>query len=310
MMSEVDDSKVLGVVNDIQRMSICDGPGYRTTVFLKGCYLNCQWCHNPEGKRRYPEVFPYIPNCIGCGECLDVCATGALTLEEGNKPLIDKGLCVACFQCVKACKYDALVVWGKIMAAGEVIDEVEKDKPFYDTSGGGMTLSGGEPMAQVDFALALLKLAKSRELNTALDTAGSPPWEDYEKVLPYVDLVLYDIKVMDSATHKDYAGLGNERILENARRIAQSGTKMRIRIPVIPGRNNTVENMRLTGEFVRGLGDVVEGIDLLPYHPYAGSKYRIFGLEYPFPEGEGLADQDVEPFVNVLIDYGDVTVGG
>ena len=309
-MSEVDDSRVLGVVNDIQRMSMCDGPGYRTTVFLKGCYLDCQWCHNPEGKGRYPEVFPYIPNCTGCGLCLDVCPTGALTLEEGNRPLIDRGKCIVCLQCVKACKYDALVVWGEIRTAAEVIDEVEKDKPFYVTSGGGMTLSGGEPMAQLDFCLALLRLAKSREIHTALDTAGSAPWADYEKVLPYVDLVLYDIKIMDSAAHKDYAGLGNEGILENARRIAEKGVKMRIRVPVIPYRNNTVENMRATGEFTRSLGDVVEGIDLLPYHPYAGSKYRIFGIPYPFPEGEGLPDADVEPFVNVLIDYADVTVGG
>lgn len=310
MMSEVDDSKVLGVVNDIQRMSICDGPGYRTTVFLKGCYLDCQWCHNPEGKRRYPEVLPYIPNCIGCGECLGVCPTGALTLEDGNRPFIDRGLCNVCFQCVDACRYDALVVWGSIRSAGEVIDEVEKDKPFYVTSGGGMTLSGGEPMAQPEFCLALMKLAKSRDINTALDTAGSAPWEDYAKVLPYVDLVLYDIKIMDSAAHKDYAGRGNEGILENARRIAEMGIKMRIRVPVIPGRNDSVENMRATGRFVETLGDAVEGIDLLPYHPYAGAKYRIFGLPYPFPEGEGLPDQDVEPFVNALIDYADVTVGG
>ncbi len=309
-MNGVDDSNVLGVVNDIQRMSMCDGPGYRTTVFLKGCYLNCQWCHNPEGKRRYPEVFPYIPNCTGCGECLDVCPTGALTLEDDNKPVIDRGLCSVCFQCVKVCKYDALVVWGKIMTAGEVIEEVEKDKPFYENSGGGMTLSGGEPMAQLEFTLALMKLAKSRDIDTALDTAGSGSWEDLEKVLEYTDLVLYDIKVMDSKSHKEYSGHGNELILENARRIAAKGIKMRIRIPVIPNRNNTVENMEETGKFIESLGDVVQGIDLLPYHPYAGSKYRIFGLPYPFPEGEGLPDQDVQPFINVLLDYADVTVGG
>lgn len=309
-MNSIDDSNILGVVNDIQRMSMCDGPGYRTTVFLKGCYLNCQWCHNPEGKRRYPEVFPYIPNCTGCRECLDVCPTGALTLEEDNRPVIDKGLCSVCLQCVKVCKYDALVVWGKIVTAGEVIDEVEKDKPFYVTSGGGMTLSGGEPMAQPEFALALMKLAKERGIDTALDTAGSAPWEDFEKVLEYTDLVLYDIKVMDSKSHKEYSGHGNELILENARRIAAKGIKMRIRIPVIPDRNNTVKNMEETGKFIESLGDMVQGIDLLPYHPYAGSKYRIFGLPYPFAEGEGLPDQDVEPFVNVLIEYADVTVGG
>ncbi|MDY6918323.1 MAG: glycyl-radical enzyme activating protein [Chloroflexota bacterium] len=309
-MGAENDRETLGVVNDIQRMSICDGPGYRTTVFLKGCYLDCQWCHNPEGKRRYPEVFPYIPNCIGCMKCVDVCPTGALTVEEENKPIIDKGLCNVCLQCVKVCKYDALVVWGKIMRAGEVMDEVEKDLPFYVNSGGGMTLSGGEPMAQPEFALALMKLAKALEIHTALDTAGNVPWEDFEKVLEYTDLVLYDIKIMDPQAHKEYSGRSNELILDNAKRIAGLGKKMRIRIPVIPGRNNTVENMRETGEFIRGLGDVVLGIDLLPYHPYAGSKYRIFGLPYPFPEGEGLADQSIDPFIDVLVDYADVTVGG
>jgi pyruvate formate lyase activating enzyme len=224
--------------------------------------------------------------------------------------VIDKGLCNVCLQCVKVCKYDALVVWGKIMTGGEVIEEVEQDRPFYVTSGGGMTLSGGEPMAQPEFALALMKLAKERGIDTALDTAGSEPWEDLEKVLEYTDLVLYDIKIMDSKSHKEYSGHGNEHILENARRIADKGVKMRIRIPVIPGRNDTIENMKATGKFIGSLGDVVQGIDLLPYHPYAGAKYRIFGLPYPFPEGEGLPDQDVEPFINVLIDYADVTVGG
>lgn len=309
-MAMVDDRQALGVVNDIQRMSICDGPGYRTTVFLKGCYLDCQWCHNPEGKRRYPEVLPYIPNCIGCMKCVDVCPTKALTIEEENRPLIDRGLCNVCLQCVKACKYDALVVWGKVVTAGEVIDEVEKDLPFYVNSGGGMTLSGGEPMAQPEFALALMRLAKRLDIHTALDTAGNVPWEDFEKILEYTDLVLFDIKIMDSQSHKEYSGRGNELILDNVKRIAAMGKRMRIRIPVIPGRNDNVENMRATGEFIKSLGDVVEGIDLLPYHPYAGSKYRIFGLPYPFPEGEGLADQSIDPFIDVLVDYADVTVGG
>jgi pyruvate formate lyase activating enzyme len=307
----MDEGQRLGIINDIQRMSVNDGPGFRTVVFLKGCLLACEWCHNPEGKRRYPEVIPFVNNCEGCNKCLEVCPTGALTIIEEKKPIIDKGLCTACLQCIGVCKYHALVCWGKIVTAREVMDDVTRDKPFFDESGGGLTVSGGEPLAQVEFTRALMMLAKETGIGTALDTCGHAPWEDLEKVLEYTDLVLFDIKNIDTKEHRKYAGLGNELILENARRIAQKGVKMRIRVPIIPGRNDSEESLRATAKFIGGLGSAVLGVDLLPYHPYAGGKYRAFGMDYPFPTGEGLNDDVLAPFVELFLDYvPEVTVGG
>lgn len=307
----IEESGASGVIYDIQRMSTCDGPGMRTTAFLKGCYLNCEWCHNPEGKRRYPEVIPYINNCTGCKQCLTVCPTGALAMKEEKVPWIDKSLCTTCLQCVKACKENALVWWGRILTVNEVMDEVAQDKQFYANSGGGMTLSGGEPMAQPEFTYNLMKEAKNRDIKTALDTCGYAPWADLERVLEFTDLVLFDIKNMDSRQHREYSGCGNELILENARRIAEKGIKMRIRVPIIPGRNDSMEGLEETAKFVQSLGDVVLGADLLTYHPYAGAKYKTFGMDYGFPAGEGLDDELVKPVIDLFLNYvEEVTVGG
>ncbi len=303
---------VFGIINDIQKMSMNDGPGYRTTVFLKGCALNCAWCHNPEGKNRYPEIIPFISNCTGCGECLKVCPTDAISLDrETSTPHIDRQLCSTCLQCVNVCQSDALIVWGKIMSVNQVMDEVLKDKVFYTNSKGGVTVSGGEPMVQSDFVTALFKAAKSEDISTALDTCGQAPWVDYEKVLPHTDLVLFDLKNMDTHKHESYAGLGNQLILENAEKIAEKGINMRIRIPVIPGTNDTTENWVKTAEFIKKLGKAVQGIDLLPYHPYVGGKYKAFGMDYPYPMGEGLEDESIEPIIGYFINCApEVSVGG
>ncbi|MBI5568717.1 MAG: glycyl-radical enzyme activating protein [Desulfomonile tiedjei] len=302
---------VFGVVNDIQRMCTCDGPGFRTVVFLKGCYLDCRWCHNPEGKRRFPEVIPYVGNCEGCGECLTVCPTGAVTVDDGLGPRIDRGLCSTCLQCVKACKYDALVLWGRIMLAEQVVAEVELDKMIHVNSGGGVTISGGEPMAQPDFVLAIMAACKARGISTALDTCGHAPWEDLKRVLEYTDLVMFDIKQMDGHKHREYSGVGNELILENAKRIASLGVPIRFRIPIIPGSNDSTRNWESAARFIECLGDAVLGVDLLPYHPFAGGKYRAFGMDYPYPGGEGLADDDVAPVIDLFLKHvPEVTVGG
>jgi pyruvate formate lyase activating enzyme len=197
------------------------------------------------------------------------------------------------------------------MPVGEVMEEVLQDKMFYDNSGGGMTVSGGEPMAQLEFLCSLMEAAKGEGINTALDTCGYAPWEDYERVLEFTDLVLFDIKNMDAKIHKDYSGAGNELILDNVRRIADKGIKMRMRIPIIPGRNDSLENMEDTAKFVESLGSSVLGVDLLSYHPFAGAKYRIFGMEYDFPIGEGMADDKVKPILDIFLKHvKEVTVGG
>ncbi len=301
----------IGVITHIQFFSLNDGPGIRTTVFLKGCRLDCKWCHNPEGKRHYPEVFPYIPNCTGCKACLDVCPTGALTFAEHLR--MDKGKCIVCKQCVEECQNDGIVLWGRLVTVKEVIEEVEKDKAFYKNSGGGMTLSGGEPLAQPEFTFALLKCARERGIGTALDTCGYVRWEVLEPILEWVDLVLLDLKNMDPGAHKEFTGVTNELILANARKIAEKGIKMRIRVPIIPGRNDSEDNLRKTAEFVEQLNrnNVIEGVDLLPYHPYAGAKYRIFGIGFPYPQGEGYPEEKLLSMVEIFCDHDlEVTVGG
>jgi pyruvate formate lyase activating enzyme len=324
-----------GVITEILRFSVNNGPGIRTTVFLKGCRLRCKWCHNPEGVRHYPEVFHFWPNCVDCGDCDEVCPSGAMTLlgkeewggdvrkieVEGEELLmkfskkmvrkirIDKALCIGCLRCVEACKHDAFVVAGEFTTVDKVMDEVKKDSVFYEVSGGGMTLSGGEPTAQPDFCYALLKAAKEAGLHTALDTNGYIDWDTLSKLLDYTDLVLYDIKLMDSEAHKEFSGASNEIILENAERIAKRGTEMRVRVPVIPNVNDSKRNLEETAKFAKSLG--VEFVDLLPYHPYAGQKYRQFSLDFPYPIGVGYPEEKLEELRKIFETQGlKTTIGG
>ncbi|MGQ9476626.1 MAG: glycyl-radical enzyme activating protein [Actinomycetota bacterium] len=303
----------VGYVNDIQFFSLSDGPGIRTTVFLKGCLLNCRWCHNPEGKRRFPEVLPYRNNCSGCGKCLEVCPTGAVEMDGPCLPRIRRDLCIDCFRCVAACPEQALVVWGKLMTVGEVLAEAEKDKPFYKHSGGGLTVSGGEPLAQPEFTYDLLAEARERGMNTALDTCGFVAWEVLERMLPVTDHFLLDLKHMDPEAHRSYCGAPNDVILANAQRLAEEARGLRFRIPLIPGFNDGEENLARTADFIHGLCHERKKceVDVLPYHPYAGAKYRIFGLHYPFPEGEGYPEERLYEIVRVFTSRRiAVTVGG
>ena len=303
----------LGIITNIQLFSLNDGPGIRTTVFLKGCIMNCRWCHNPEGVKKYPEVFPNSKKCTGCGKCVKACPAGAISFPHEKFPHINKDLCIVCESCVEVCESESMNLWGVFVRAGDVLDTVEKDKLFYDQSGGGLTISGGEPTTRFEFTLALLKGAKSRGINTALDTCGYLSWEKLNTLLEYTDIILYDLKHIDSEVHKDFTGRDNTIILENAKLIAEKNIPMRIRIPVIPGRTDTVEGLTKTAEFVAELDKkgTVLGVDLLPYHPYAGAKYRLFGLEYPFPEENRFTDDDIIQFIELFTENGiDVTVGG
>ncbi|KJS00742.1 MAG: hydroxybenzylsuccinate synthase activating enzyme HbsD [Peptococcaceae bacterium BRH_c4a] len=303
---------ITGVVTNIQYFTMFDGPGIRTTVFLKGCRLNCRWCHNPEGVRHYPEVFHLWSNCNDCGQCDNICPTGALQVVErlgheggvvtgGNAPgsipienrdkmvrkiRIDKGLCLGCRQCVEACPQAAFVISGEIMTVDEVIEKVAEERLMYENSdGGGLTLSGGEPTAQPEFCLALLKAAKEKGINTALDTCGYVRWDILNEMLDYTDVVLFDIKNMAPKAHREFTGVSNDLIQENARRIiARGGVEMRVRIPVIPGINDSAENMEKAAEFICALG--LKAVDILPFHPWAGQSYRLLGLDYPFTVGE------------------------
>ncbi len=250
---------------DIQRNSFVDGPGIRTTVFFKGCNLKCAWCHNPESQSAKPQMMFYKDKCTGCGKCKSVCP---YHLEQ----------CELCGNCTLYCPVDARKVCGKEHTVDEVLKEVLKDKAFYETSGGGVTFSGGECMLQIDFLAEILKKCKENGIHTAVDTAGHILFENFEKILPYTDLFLYDIKIFDSQKHKQYVGVSNELILENLKKLFERKAKLWIRIPIIPDVNDSIEEIQKIKDFLKTIG-TAEKIELLPYHAMGENKYRAIGKE-------------------------------
>ena len=262
---------------DIQRNSFVDGPGIRTTVFFKGCNLKCAWCHNPESQSAKPQMMFYKDKCTGCGKCKSVCP---YHLEQ----------CELCGKCTLYCPADARMVCGKEHTVDEVLKEVLKDKAFYETSGGGVTFSGGECMLQIDFLVEILKQCKENGIHTAVDTAGHIPFESFEKILPYTDLFLYDIKIFDSQKHKQYVGVSNELILENLKKLFERKAKLWIRIPIIPDVNDSIEEIQKIKDFLKTIG-TAEKIELLPYHAMGENKYRAIGKEpqiFKTPDAENM----------------------
>ncbi|MCL1951204.1 MAG: glycyl-radical enzyme activating protein [Oscillospiraceae bacterium] len=272
-----------GMVFDIQRTSVHDGPGIRTTVFLKGCNLRCFWCHNPESWRADADLLFYPTKCIGCGKCLAACPWGCHSMTPAGGHAISREKCTQCGACVKKCYPGALVLSGRERSVEDVMKTVRADAAFYQNSGGGVTVSGGEPLLQPEFTLALLKAAKEENIHTALDTAGHVAFSVFERVSPYVDLLLFDCKCMDSTVHKQATGAGNERILENLRRLGQGSTPVWVRVPVIPGVNDMEQNMTALREFLSGL-PAVQRLDLLTYHNLGAGKHANLGGEYAHKE--------------------------
>jgi len=263
---------VKGTIFNIQRYSIHDGPGIRTTVFFKGCPLRCLWCQNPESQTFQQELFYNRDRCTGCGRCLPACPEKAIEIVEGRSRTL-RTLCNVCGACAEVCAEEARGLMGKVVSAKEVFAEVDKDAVFYERSGGGVTLSGGEPLAQPEFAIEILSLCKNAGIHTAIETCGHAPWETVERVLKVVDLVLYDLKHMDPVEHRKITGVSNALALENLKRVShETHVALDIRIPVIPGYNDTSENMEATASFiVKELGPSVP-VHLLPYHRLGDSK--------------------------------------
>ena len=264
-----------GLVFDIQRFAIHDGPGIRTTVFLKGCPLHCVWCHNPESQAPGMEIF-YLPEkCIGCQACGDVCPEGAHHFEDDTHSL-DRAICVRCGACTLECYSGGLERVGQEMSVEAVLAEVLKDQPFYRTSGGGLTLSGGEPMQQFDFTRALLLAAKEAGLHTCLETSGCSSRERYLEIAPLVDLFLFDVKETDPELHRQFTGVSNQAIRSNLLALDQSGARLILRCPLIPGLNDRPEHFAGICELANQLKNVVE-IHILPYHPLGTSKSQRLG---------------------------------
>jgi len=268
----------MGTIYNIQRFSLHDGPGIRTTVFMKGCPLRCEWCHNPESQKVRPQISLFVERCLACGRCMAVCDRHSF--EDGIHR-IDHGACEGCGRCVEQCPADAMELLGREASVEEIIEEVERDSAFYSTSGGGMTVSGGEPTMQTAFAAQILAAAKAKGIHTAIETCGYAPWSAYEQLLPYTDMFLYDVKQMDSELHKEYTGVDNSRILENLSNLCMNAVDAEIvvRTPVIPGYNDQPENFRSLASFLLKL-ERLPRVEVLPYNPLAGSKYSRLGMEY------------------------------
>ena len=270
-----------GLIFNIQRFSIHDGPGIRTTVFMKGCPLRCLWCSNPESQDFFPNLIVRNINCRGCGACVKTCPEGAIAISRDEGRKIDWEYCTQCLLCTEICIYNSLNLCGEYMDVGEVLDEVMKDRDFYRNSGGGVTVSGGEALLQSDFVAELLEACQAEGLHTALDTTGYAPWEKMEQVLRFVDLVLFDIKHLDPDEHKRTTGVRNDLIMENLFKTSREKT-IWLRMPVITGFNDSEDYIREIVDLGKKIG--AEKISLLPYHEGGKSKCEQMGRPYQFPD--------------------------
>jgi glycyl-radical enzyme activating protein len=270
-----------GLIFDIQRGCLHDGPGIRTSVFLKGCPLHCAWCHNPESQSKTKEISFRPESCAACGECVKTCRQGAHRIVQGIHDY-DRSVCEQCGDCVETCLYEALKLAGQDQTVEEVFAIVQRERPFFEQSGGGLTITGGEPMLQAQFTLGLLMAAKVKNLHTCLDTCGWTNQQKYKQVLPFVDLFLFDYKATNPETHKKLTGVSNELILSNLDFLVKQGARVRLRCPLIAGINDSLDHLKGIVSLHRRYPDL-DGIDVMAYHNIGNAKYDRYGLKNFLP---------------------------
>ncbi|MCC8109772.1 MAG: glycyl-radical enzyme activating protein [Planctomycetes bacterium] len=308
MSTTAQKNPVTGIVFDTQRFATHDGHGIRTLIFLKGCPLRCEWCTNPESQAFEPEPGLFADKCAGCMKCADVCPYGEAFREAGR---VEWDKCEKCLRCVDACLYEARVPYGRSMSVDDVLRLIRRDKVFFKKSGGGVTLGGGEATCQPDFAAAILRACREEGIHTAMETCGCTPWPTFSRVIAHVDLLLMDLKHMDSTRHREKTAVGNEIILDNAVRAAAAVPEMIVRFPLIPDFNDSPENVEAMGAFIREKMPRVRRVDILQYHSVGESKNARIGKEYAFTYTNELTPEKVDELKRILESHDlTVSIGG
>lgn len=307
-MTMKEEKTPLGLLMDVKKFAVHDGPGIRTTLFLKGCSLRCIWCHNPEGISPRAEMAFYQHKCLSCGECARVCPTGASRMDAGAGHVFERDQCISCGACEAACLGEAMKRFGRSVSVEEALSIALEDRAFYAHSEGGVTVSGGEPLLQAAFVRALFERLKKEDIHTAVDTCGNVPWSAFEAVLPFADMFLFDVKHIDSDAHKALTGAGNERILDNLMRLSASGARIEIRMPLVPGCNDAPDVLDGIGDLLGSLH--IETMRVLPYHSMARSKYAALGLKDTMPDVDSPDDEQLAQAVERLHAHGVNAVSG